>query len=392
MNVVVTCEFRFFRTPDGKVWTSSAFQYQFWQRYLQSFDTVKVVARVKEVSSSEATWVLSSGPFVTFVPLPYYIGVVGLLKHSLTIRSLLQNVCNEDDAIIFRVPSQSVMLATLEPNTIANYAIEVVGDPYQVFNAGVTHSLLDKFMAKVSRWALRSLADSAAAACYVTNTYLQRLYPVDDMSGAISVGCSDIELYPDDFVDKPRSFNSPATNLVFVGSLSQLYKGPDTLLKALKELKSKNIYFTLNMLGGGVYLPEIQEMASALGLSDSVNFVGEVSQQEVKPYLDQADIFVMPSRTEGLPRALIEAMARGLPCLASNVGGIPELVQASCLFDAEDYMTFADKLGRLSQDTNALNAASARNLAVAHQYENDKLQQKRQDFYHRYKMTLLEKA
>jgi len=390
LDAVVTCEYRFFRTPDGSVWTSSAFQYEFWNRYLEVFDRLSVVARIQDVEAADSTWSLSSGASVDFIALPYYVGLVGLLKNLLTIRKVVQKACSEEKAVIFRVPSQSVMLATFGQSKIKQYGLEVVGDPYQVFSAGVTHSALDKILAKLSKIGLQSLAKSANAACYVTNEYLQNRYPVNQSQGAISVGCSDIELNHADFVLQPRIYEEAAKNIVFVGSFSQMYKGPDILIHAVNTLRKQDRRFHVKMLGGGIYLEEMRKLANSLGLETSIEFIGEVNHSEVIGHLDNADMFVMPSRTEGLPRALIEAMARGLPCLATNVGGIPELLEDGYLFDSENISQFADKIDWLSQDVKLLNQASRKNLSVAREYEHEKLKLKRKEFYQNFKQTLEE--
>lgn len=388
MDLVVTCEFRFLQTPDGEVWTTSAFQYQFWQRYLEVFPHLTVVARIKPVAKAEPSWRKSSGDKVRFVALPYYVGFTGLLKNVLQIRKVLSHTCRRADAVIFRVPSQSVMLAKFANSKLNHYALEVVGDPFDVFAAGVTHSWLDKLLAFVSKFGLQKLAKSAVAACYVTEHYLQNNYPVARNKGAISVGCSDIELKQTDYAIAPRNYSQPATNIVFVGSLSQLYKGPDILLRAIAELREQGYQFQVNILGAGIYLEQMQTLAIALGVAEQIKFVGEVNHAQVNQYLDDADIFVMPSRTEGLPRALIEAMARALPCLATNVGGIPELLSEPFLFDSEDFTGFAQKLGQLSQDMVLLNEASRNNLERARHYENEVLRRRRHEFYQNYKIAL----
>ncbi|GAB3976194.1 glycosyltransferase family 4 protein [Plantactinospora veratri] len=80
-------------------------------------------------------------------------------------------------------------------------------------------------------------------------------------------------------------------------------------------------------LGDGRYRPRLERLATDLGVRRQVHFTGTISAAtEVRRQLDAADLFVMPSRTEGLPKALIEAMARGLPAVATSVGGIPELL------------------------------------------------------------------
>src|SRR4029079_12805478 len=83
----------------------------------------------------------------------------------------------------------------------------------------------------------------------------------------------------------------------------------------------------LVVVGDGKYRAELERRAAAMNIRERVRFAGYLEREEVTRELDAADVFVLPSRCEGLPRAVIEAMARGLPCIATNIGGIPELLE-----------------------------------------------------------------
>jgi glycosyltransferase involved in cell wall biosynthesis len=382
MDVVVTCEFRFYRTPDNSVWTSSAFLYSFWLRYLKSFNHVFVVARIQDVAVPEKGWQLSSGENVTFVALPYYVGFIGFIKNLFAIRRVISSVATPQRALIYRVPSQSAMLASIGKGEAYGYALEVVGDPYDVFSAGITHSYLDKVLGWISYLGLKSMAKYALAGCYVTQEYLQQRYPV--AKHAISVGCSDIQLYENDFLSEPRVYQENGQRIVFVGSLAQLFKGPDLLIRAIAKLKSRGFKYNVTMLGGGAYLDEMKRLARTLDCSDIFVFKSEVKHSQVLDYLDEADLFVMPSRTEGLPRALIEAMARGLPCLASSVGGIPELLESEFLIENNNWHQLAEQIHQLMSSPDRLTEASRVNLTCARQYRYDKLEQRRAEFYQSY--------
>ena len=72
MKVVVALEHRFNRTPDGIVWTHTQFPYSFWQRYLEVFDHVRVVARVQDVLSVPSDWKESNGDSISIAAIPYY--------------------------------------------------------------------------------------------------------------------------------------------------------------------------------------------------------------------------------------------------------------------------------------------------------------------------------
>ena len=84
--------------------------------------------------------------------------------------------------------------------------------------------------------------------------------------------------------------------------------------------------WTLDLLGDGPERLQHEERAAALGLSDRVRFLGEVA--DVPARLREAHVFVLSSRSEGLPISVLEAMAAGLPVVASDVGGLRELVAA----------------------------------------------------------------
>ena len=110
--------------------------------------------------------------------------------------------------------------------------------------------------------------------------------------------------------------------------------------------------------------------------------VGELKAgNAVRAALDAADLFVMPSRTEGLPKAMIEAMARGLPCIGSRVGGIPELLEEEEMFRPDDPGNLAAKIAEVLGDPARMARLSRRNLEVARRYTADVLRTRRNEFY-----------
>ncbi|MBT0587780.1 glycosyltransferase [Alteromonas oceanisediminis] len=380
MDVVVTCEFRFFQSPDGAIWTPSAFTAQFWERYLVVFERVKVVARVKAVETVESSWQRSDASRVSFVAMPYYVGLGGLVRNSSTLIKTLNEAVHPGDALIFRVPSQMATLAALLGNaSVKRYGLEVVGDPADVFASGIVNGPADKLLGWLSAWTLRRMCRHAIAASYVTQHYLQQRYPTSP--SAFSIACSSIELDPTWLRTEPREYRQPAKKLLFIGSFGQLYKGQDTLLEAVAQLKQQGHELHLTLLGGGKYLDDMKALAETLAIGHLTQFVGEVNADDVKTALDEADLFVMPSRTEGLPRALIEAMATGLPAIGSAVGGIPELLEPQCLFDANNVQQLTARIAMLSQAPALLTAMSKRNRLVAEAYQKPLLEARRIAFY-----------
>lgn len=105
-------------------------------------------------------------------------------------------------------------------------------------------------------------------------------------------------------------------------------KGHADLLHALAELR-KERELTLALVGDGELRGELQLLARRLGLAEAVSFHGEQPKEEVAELMRQADLFVLPSLVENLPCVLIEAMASGLPCVATAVGGVPDLLDGA---------------------------------------------------------------
>ena len=179
---------------------------------------------------------------------------------------------------------------------------------------------------------------------------------------------------------------SPAVDgpfrLVTVGAFDQLYKAPDVLIDAVAACVRAGSDVTLTLVGDGLHRPELEARAAAHGIGERVRFTGNLpSGSAVRAQLDSAHLFVLPSRQEGLPRALVEAMARGLPCVGSTVGGIPELLPAENLVPPGDVEALAAKIREVLEDPERRARMSAANLATARGYRESELHDRRVAFY-----------
>jgi glycosyltransferase involved in cell wall biosynthesis len=382
MTLVLTLESRFQRTPDGAVW-SPYLTRGLWDRYLEVFDRLRILARIEETPSPPHDAHLVSGSRVAFQPVPHYHGPVAYLRHIWQVERAAREAVGPDDAVIMRIASQ--LAGHLEPRLRQRghpYGVEVVGDPHDVFAPGVVdHPLRPALRWHFSRQ-VRRQCEGAVAAAYVTRQTLQRRYPPGP--GTFGIGCSDVELDEDAF-RRPRPTNGAGerrTQIVAVGSLDQLYKGPDVLLDALVTLTQNGLDLGLTWIGGGRFQAALAERVTACGLGDRVRFLGQVPAGEaVRAELDATDLFVLPSRTEGLPRALLEAMARGLPCVGTAVGGIPELLPAADLVPPGDPVALAAKLHEVVGDVGRMNQMAARNYETAREYRTSLLREHRLRFY-----------
>ena len=119
---------------------------------------------------------------------------------------------------------------------------------------------------------------------------------------------------------------NPAVHLLCIGRLTPA-KGQLVLLRACALLRQRQIDFRLTLVGDGPDRALIEATVAQLGLSSVVKLTGAVVQARVRQYLQEADVFVLPSFAEGIPVVLMEAMASGVVCVSSPVNGIPELIE-----------------------------------------------------------------
>ena len=383
MKLLVVFDHRFFRAPDGAVFSGKSYGHSFFaKRYLRVFESVTILARVApsppDVRPAEPT----EGPGVTVASLGDWQGPLGLVRAWPAVRGELRRRLRAAEAILLIAPG---MLASMARGELVRrgrpYAVEVVGDPYDAMAPGsMRHPLRP-----VLRWSatrqLRRLCGSAAAASYVTRDALQRRYAC----GGYSVGVSDVELAAPALVADPRS-PSPAARrtLITVGTMAQLYKAQDVLIDAVALAVEAGLDLRLVLVGDGRHRAELAARAAERRLGERVEFTGALpAGAAIRGALDAADLFVLPSYQEGLPRAMVEAMARGLPCIGSTVGGIPELLPPEDLVPPGDAAALAAKIREIVLDPARLARMSARNLAVAHEYREDLLERKRLEFYER---------
>ncbi len=383
MDLLVCSEQHFARDSRGTVWTTTAYGRTFWSRYLEVFDRVRVVARVARVSEVPVDWIQASDHRVSFHDVPDYTGPGAYLRRWFEVERVVKTAIGADDAVILRVSSQiGTRIAAALRRLRHPYAVEVVCSPHDVFAPGaVRHSARPIFRWLFDR-GLRRQCLEAAAASYVTRQALQTKYP--PRRDAYTTHYSRVELPESAFVTCPRICDRERSTItiVCVGSFAQHYKGQDLLVRALKSCLSHGLDLRLVLVGDGRFRRDVERLAVHLGVEQRVVFTGELpAGKPVCDELDQADLFVLPSRTEGLPRAMLEAMARGLPCLGSAVGGIPELLDPEALVRPGDEDSLARKIREVVTDPGRLARMSERNLNASREYSDEVLRKRRHDFY-----------
>lgn len=336
-----------------------------WHRYTGQQNEVRLVARASQLASAES---FALPDYVKVEPLPYYVGVRGLVRRlPSVIRAVWCAVANSD-TIVLRGPGAISSIAGVVCRLLRrNYMVEVIGDPVDVLRSGALGAA-GRLLSGPARWHMRWLVRRASASVFVTHRSLQQRYPPRE--GTSSIGVSNVRLEPGALLTHGRSWNPGPYCIAAIGSQATLYKGHDVLLHAVRQLIDEGIDVTATIVGGGRAHDELVKVADMLGIADRVVFTGVIHERaRIIDILDSSSLFVQPSRTEGLPRSLVEAMARALPCVGSDVGGIPELLDQSCLVPVEDASGLAGAIRRLLSDPERWEGQSDRNLKVAREYE-----------------------
>ncbi|MGR3377600.1 glycosyltransferase family 4 protein [Salipiger abyssi] len=197
--------------------------------------------------------------------------------------------------------------------TVAMLASELSGIPYSFTIHGPdiffepNHWRIDEKTARASFVACISDYCRSQLMCFAATEHWDKLHIVH---------CG---IAPERYSASPHK----GQTLLFVGRLAGV-KGVPVLLDAMAALKDRYPYLRLALIGDGPERAALEERAKGLG--ETVVFLGYQSQAEVAKALAETDLFVLPSFAEGVPVVLMEAMAAGVPVIATQIAGIPELV------------------------------------------------------------------
>lgn len=215
-----------------------------------------------------------------------------------------------------------------------------------------------KFFAPALTWFNRAIADASYAVVFVTERELQEKLQLRSTVPQYSM--SNVRFSERLIATRPRSAPSRSSlRVISVGGMNSDNKGFDLLIDSLKRVKDQQIPMTATLVGDGLLRERFETRAREAGLSEVVRFTGYLADREaLASEFQESDIFVLASRNEGLPRAMIEAMAFGVPCIGSDVGGIRELVPEPYRFAPGDSAALARTLTLLHTERSLLSDLS----------------------------------
>jgi glycosyltransferase involved in cell wall biosynthesis len=296
--------------------------------------------------------------------------------------SIIHSAVEHADMVIARMPSMAGAIAIKHARMLNKpYLVEMVAC---TFDAYWNYSWKGKFIAHYKYYRTQQIIRVCPHVVYVTKNFLQERYP----SMGAHVGVSDVALsaQPAQVLEqrieriKSRSATAPLV-LGTVAAIDVPYKGQKDVVRAVAELKRRGYNVNYHMVGQG-NPKRLFSIIQNLGVENEVRIVGALKHNEVFDFLKTLDVYIQPSKQEGLPRAMLEAMSVALPALGSRVGGMPELLDSSCLFKPGDVSQIVETVEGLTPER--LIKQATRNFHTTLEYYPEILDQRRTAFYQQF--------
>ena len=359
---------------------SVGFNDKLFERYAAVFDKVSIATRVDKEESHYTDLLRLSVDKYSVVEYPNYLSPRAIFANKKDSNKRLEEAIMQADALIIRLPSflgsKCVRIAKKHKKP---YLVELVGCPWDSLrNHGITGKILAPCMYFVTKRQIKQASD----VLYVTDEFLQRRYPTKGRS----VGCSDVFL--DSIADSVLYKTKSKSEKLIIGTAGVLdvrYKGQEFVIESLVELKNEGIdaEYWLAGSGTGEYL---REKATALGVSDMVKMCGVLDRTALNAFYDSVDVYAQPSLTEGMPRALIEAMSRGCYCIGTRVGGIPELIGSENCFKKACSSDVTKRIMSYYEDKENKNRTHC--VRRSREFLPSFLEKKRNEFYSNFKKSV----
>lgn len=361
---------------DGEAYFSNPISVML-NRYARSDDKVSCVAPVKRVGKGSSDKICNGSVEFQFIDK---MNSFNSLLNWNVFKTRLNTIIEKCDACIIHVHSSFVSNLAFEIAHQQHKPILTVvcGCPW---DALWNYSLKGKLLAPFAYLWLKRVQQRAQYSIYVTSEFLQNRYPTCGQQ----INCSNVELntYQIDLATRYTTILSGRRfRIATVAAVDVKYKGQQYIIKALKKLRDKGIEFEYYIVGSGnpSYL---KRLTKKYQVEDLVFFTGPIKHSEIFQFLDDIDIYAQPSKQEGLPRAVIEAMSRGCLCIGSKIAGIPELIEPEFLFRAGNISQIVDILKNI--DNNVLKEQARKNVIKAQQYSKSVLDERRSSFLNEFK-------
>lgn len=380
-----------FIESEGRVYTDVQCNADFWERYLKEFDQLIVCARLKSLAHiDEEKLCRSDKRNVRFIGLPDFLGFSGLVKNYWRVRKIIRMALAACDGVMLRAPSPLAFVAEpLIRKSGRPWAVEMALNPRTAYSRDSIDHPLQPLIQKYAVRLTKKICMEADGVAYVTEHVLQDEYPCrairgsGELASGFTASYSTIELRKEDY-SKVRWGDSPPSTLWIAhsGKMVDNRKGHILFLDIIGELRRRGLNVRAVLIGDGPNRRRLEEHAQAIGIRDCCDFVGwKVGFSGLKTDLQRARLFVFPTMSEGLPRAVVEAMASGLLCIGSNVDGMSELLEGPCMCAERSAGAYADIVESFLRDWQAAGWMRDRQYERAKDFSANLLERRRTIFY-----------
>lgn len=367
----------------GNKYTDGCYNSKIWERYFNYTTNITAIFR-KDSNLYEPEEAKTK-----FQQIPNSVKVLCVedkkrsLKDFFSIRlrinnnRTIKNEVKKSKNIILRVPCDDCYTAFKYAKKYSkNVIVEVVGCPLDTL---WHHGIKGKVLAFPSYLRMKKCIKQAKNVLYVTNEFLQKRYP----NNYNNIGCSDVEIpLTEEKVIKNRlsKINKTDKTIVIgtIGNIDNKYKGQQDVIKVIPILEKEGYKIVYKLVGGGdkKYLYNIVKKEDI----NQIEFLGSIPHDNVFPFLDSIDLYIQPSYTEGLCRSVIEAISRGCPCVVSDAGGNPELINKKYVYQKGNIKDLSKKILNILKEDNLSNSA-IENFEKSKEYYSTILDEKRNEFY-----------
>lgn len=378
-------EEHFIKNDKGEIYATRVLNEKIFNRYLEYFDEVIVFARVSK-SNNVVKELKVNTDRLSFIEIPDFRGPKEMLMKSIKIVSKFRKACSDAEVIFLRAPSMlTIFLYRFIPKNKITSVEFMMGATYFIED----DSFIAKKVNKIIDNEAKKLVKKANATLYVTEEALQKEYPPnakayeDSNDDYFTCGVSDVVIEKEYLFERlPMNSESNHFILISVGFMDSYRKGQHILIETVKILKDKGYSIELRLIGEGKKKEEFEQLAKRLGLEKEVLFLGKISSRETLfQQLKESDIFLLPSKLEGLPRVIIEALSASLPVIASDVNGNSELVQSELLVKNFQVSQYVERVELLIGNAAFYNQISKENYKKSLEFLPANLDPKRKFFF-----------
>ena len=382
-KLLISCDDYIFR-HNGHYYFKSQEWHDFYQRYLRVFEELRIANRVIDEPELKKGRILLDDNRIEILPLPIFHGPVEYSKKIFSTGRAMKDAVTGCDAAILRLPStvaQRISKQVIKAGI--PYATEIVFDACD--GADTANNLFEKILWRIIDRQMRNTCAKADGVACVTEKYLQRRY-FSKKQNHFENHYSTLNLDKSFFTSARQYPDKEVLTIAHVDLQIGLHsrKGTDIIIQALGKLKKgKGIIVNVKFAGDDWdgSTEKILNYAKEQGVDGQVACTGLLSRAELTAFLDNADLFVLPTKAEGLPRVIIEAIAKGLPTITTPASGNPELISADYLVPFYDVDTLAQKIELLVTNKAEYERVSKDNYEHSLQYEGSILQGRRDEFY-----------